>query len=169
MLHWVQEEKTVVPSKFRPYFPESILSRGMFIQSVIFPDACQVHAGNNGPCRSKHLTSQFHVGISISGGIWVGCADRYNIICYEGNQDQKSIFQNIKLWTKHRRLLHSQLGFNCRELCPLRSVPGNVSIDVSVELQRGHLALGALPQAGFGVLLPIEVGVEGLAAPGPVK
>ena len=100
MLHWVQEEKTVVPSKFRPYFPESILSRGMFIQSVIFPDACQVHAGNNGPCRSKHLTSQFHVGISISGGIWVGCADRYNIICYEGNQDQKSIFQNIKLWTK---------------------------------------------------------------------
>ena len=91
MLHWVQEEKTVVPSKFRPYFPESILSRGMFIQSVIFPDACQVHAGNNGPCRSKHLTSQFHVGISISGGIWVGCADRYNIICYKGNQDQKSI------------------------------------------------------------------------------
>ena len=44
-----------------------------------------------------------------------------------------------------------------------------MSIDVSVELQRGHLALGALPQAGFGVLLPIEVGVEGLAAPGPVK
>ena len=48
-------------------------------------------------------------------------------------------------------------------------MPSEVPVNVSVELHWGHLTLGALPQAGFGVLLPIEVGVEGLAAPGPVK
>ena len=48
-------------------------------------------------------------------------------------------------------------------------MPCNVPVNVPVELEGGHVAVRALPQASSGVLLPIEVGEEGLAAPGPVK
>ena len=62
-----------------------------------------------------------------------------------------------------------QLRFNCSELGPLSSMPSEMPVNVSVELHWGHLTLGALPQALTGVLLPVEVGGEGLATPRPVK
>ena len=48
-------------------------------------------------------------------------------------------------------------------------MPCKVSVDVPVVLQGGLVAVQVctLPEAGSCVLLPIEVGGEGLAAPGP--
>ena len=47
-------------------------------------------------------------------------------------------------------------------------MPCKVSVDVPVVLQGGLVAVQVctLPEAGSCVLLPIEVGGEGLAAPG---
>ena len=47
-------------------------------------------------------------------------------------------------------------------------MPCNVPVNIPVELEGGHVAVRALPQAGSGVLLPIEGG-EGPATPRPVK